>query len=61
MTEYKFLLMTKSDIENYVHSRLPKGIHITLNLPKDLYTQEEADKYLNDALQALETIKKLRK
>lgn len=53
--------MTKSDIKNYVHSRLPKGIHITLNLPKDLYTQEEADKYLNDALQALEIIEKLRK
>ena len=54
-------MMSRKEIKTYIHSHLPQGVHISLNLSKDSYTQEEADKILNQALDAWETIEKLRK
>ena len=54
-------MMDKVEVKAYIHSHLPQGVHISLNLPKDSYTQQEADEILNQALEAWETIEKLRK
>lgn len=53
--------MVKDVLISYIHTRLPKGVHISMALPKEEYTQEEANQYLSDALRAWEIIEKLRK
>ena len=53
--------MIKDDVINYAHSQLPPTIHMSLNLTKDSYTQEEADEILSQALEIWEYIKTLRK
>ena len=49
------------DVINYVCPFIPEGVHISLNLSKDSYTQEEADEVLKQVLEAWEIIEKLRK
>lgn len=55
------LMPNEQELKEYIHSRLPDNVHMTLNLPKALYTQEEADKMLSQALETWEYIKTLRK
>lgn len=55
------LMLNEQELKEYIHSRLPDNVHITLNLPKALYTQEEADKMLSRAHEIWEYIKTLRK
>lgn len=54
-------MMDKVEVKAYIHSHLPQGVHISLNLSKDYYTQQEADEILKQSLEAWEIIKKLRK
>lgn len=51
--------MGKAEVKAYIHLYLPRGIHMTLTLSKDTYTQEEADKILFQALEIWEYIKTL--
>ena len=53
-------LISRNELVNYIHSHLPANTHMTLTLPKDTYTQEEADKILAQALETWEYIKTLR-
>ena len=54
-------MMSKAEVEKYVHTHLPKNIHMSLAFSKDTYTQEEADEILAQALETWEYIKTLRK
>ena len=54
-------MMSKAEVNTYVHSHLPSDIHMSLNLDKDTYTHQEADQILFQALETCEYIKKLRR
>lgn len=54
-------IMTKSEVNIYVHSHLPHSIHMSLSLNKDYYTQDEADEILFQALDSWAYIKQLRR
>lgn len=54
-------MINQADVIAYIHSHFPKGVHISMALPKEEYTQEEANQYFSDALRAWEIIEKLRK
>lgn len=54
-------LMDKAELTNYVHSHLPHSVHMSLNLDKDEYTQEEAKVILSEALDSWAYIKQLRR
>lgn len=54
-------LINKESLANYIHSHLPLNVHMSLNLDKDYYTQEEANEILSQALGSWAYIKKLRR